>query len=152
MEYYLTYLKDAVNNNYLGLKIERPLIQKYLDQLQNILGDEYEFYTSLQQKRDHNSHHVTVINVMEYNRLCKETGISQFINTIDQYMKYPITDLEMLGIGTAFKNDNRTYFVVCKSPKLKSIRDYFGLPEQDFHITLGFKMKDVFGVRKNQVI
>jgi hypothetical protein len=27
----------------------------------------------------------------------------------------------------------------------------YNLPEQDFHITLGFKHKDVYGVRKNEL-
>jgi hypothetical protein len=35
---------------------------------------------------------------------------------------------------------------------LDAIRTRFDLPKQDFHITLGFKWKDVFGVRKNEVM
>jgi hypothetical protein len=58
----------------------------------------------------------------------------------------------MLGVGTAQKNENRAYFVVCRSEKLQAIRKRYNLPEQDFHVTLGFKFKDVFGVRKNEVL
>lgn len=152
MEYYISYTKDAVGNNYLAINIERPIVEPYLEELESIIGDEYETFTNLQQERDHNKHHITVINVMEYNRLCKEIGMSKFITSLDDFMKYPITDLELLGIGTASKNTNTTYFVVCKSDKLKAIRDNYGLPNQDFHITLGFKNKDVFGVRKNVVL
>jgi len=151
MEYYLSYIKDITGNNYLGIKIEKGLIEPFLSELKDILGSEYETYTNLQQQRDHGSYHITVINVMDYNKLGKQ-GIDQFINSLESVMKYPIDDLQMLGVGTAQKNENRTYFVVCRSEKLQAIRKRYDLPEQDFHITLGFKFKDVFGVRKNEVL
>ena len=57
----------------------------------------------------------------------------------------------MMGLGKASRNENTAYFVVCNSKKLDEIRKMYGLKEHDFHITLGFKHKDVFGVRKNKV-
>jgi hypothetical protein len=149
--HYLSYIKDIAGNNYLGIKIEKGLIETYLNELKDILGSEYETYTNLQQQRDHGSYHITVINVMDYNKLSK-SGIDKFINSLESVMKYPIDDLQILGIGTVQKNENRTYFIVCRSEKLKAIRERYDLPEQDFHITLGFKFKDVFGVRKNEVL
>jgi hypothetical protein len=151
MQYFLSYIKDIAGNNYLGIKIERGLVEPYLVELKDILGSEYETYTKFQQERDHGSYHITVINVMDYNKLSK-LGMDKFINSLETIMKYPIDDLQMLGIGTAQKNENRAYFVVCRSEKLKSIRERYDLPEQDFHVTLGFKFKDVFGVRKNEVL
>lgn len=151
MEYYLSYIKDVTGNNYLGIKIEKGLIEPFLSELKDILGSEYETYTNLQQQRDHGSYHITVINVMDYNKLGKQ-GIDQFINSLESVMKYPIDDLQMLGVGTAQKNENRAYFVVCRSEKLQAIRKRYNLPEQDLHITLGFKWKDCFGVRKNEVL
>jgi hypothetical protein len=151
MIYYLSYLKDVTNNNYLGIKIEKGIVEPFLNELKDILGSEYETYTKLQQDRDHNSHHITVINVMDYNKLSKQ-NLDGFVNSLESVMKYPIDDIQMLGVGTAQKNENRAYFVVCRSEKLQAIRNRYGLPEQDFHITLGFKWKDVFGVRKNEVL
>lgn len=151
MIYYLSYIKDVIGNNYLGIKIEKPLVDPFLIELKDILGSEYETYINLQQQRDHDSYHITVINTMDYNRLSKG-GIDKFINSLESVMKYPIDDLQMLGVGTAQKNENNTYFVVCKSEKLQALRKRYELPEQDFHITLGFKFKDVFGVRKNEVL
>ena len=151
MQYYLSYIKDVAGNNYLGIKIEKALVEPYLNELKEILGSEYETYTNLQQQRDHGTYHITVINVMDYNKLSKQ-GIDQFINSLETVMKYPIDDLQMLGVGTAQKNENRAYFVVCRSEKLQAIRKRYNLPEQDFHVTLGFKFKDVFGLRKNEVL
>lgn len=151
MQYFLSYIKDVAGNNYLGIKIEKGLIEPFLSELKDILGSEYETYTNLQQQRDHGSYHITVINVMDYNKLSK-SGIDKFVNSLESVMKYPIDDLQMLGIGTAQKNENRAYFVVCRSEKLQAIRQRYNLSEHDFHITLGFKFKDVFGVRKNEVL
>jgi hypothetical protein len=150
---YLTYLKDSIGNNYIGISIPNGVVEPFLNELKEIIGDDdYETYTSNQQKRDHGSYHVTVINVMDYNRLSKEMGMDKFINSLEPVFKYEIDDFRMLGIGTAERSGNRAYFVVCDSEKLDAIRGKYNLPKHDFHITLGFKHKDVFGVRKNEIL
>lgn len=152
MTYYITHIKDITGSNYLGIKINQSTIQKFLDELKDHLGDEYDKYITNQQNRDRGSHHITVINVMDYNKLSKESGISNFVNSLDKVFKFPIDDLKMMGVGTAKRNENTTYFVVCKSEKLDAVRKRYELPDHDFHITLGFSHKDVFGVRKNEVM
>jgi hypothetical protein len=153
MNFYLTYLKDTIGNNYLGIKFDYNTIEPFLNKLKEVLSEEeYEIYTDNQQKRDHGSYHMTVINVMDYNRLSKEMGISNFVNSLESSFDYVIDDLQLLGLGTASKNENTAYFVVGKSDKLIAVRERYGLPEHDMHITLGFKWKDVFGVRKNEVM
>lgn len=153
MTYYINYLRDIMTNNYLGIKIPNGIIQTFLTQLKDIIGnDDYIKYTELQQKRDNGNYHITVINVMDYNKISKEMGIDNFINSLDNIFKYEINDLKMLGIGTATKNSDRSYFIVCKSEKLDAIRTRYNLPKLDFHITLGFISKDVFGVAKNIVL
>lgn len=153
MIYYLTYIKDTIGNNYLGIDFPNGIVEPFLNELKDIIGeDDFELFTENQKKRDHGSYHTTVINVMEYNSLAKKEGMDKFINSLESSLKYEIDDFKMMGIGTAEKNGNRAYFVVCKSDKLDQIRERYGLPKYDFHITLGFKWKDVFGVRKNEVI
>jgi hypothetical protein len=152
MTYYITHIKDITGSNYLGIKIDQSTIQKFLDELKDHLGGEYDKYITNQQNRDRGSHHITVVNVMDYNKLSKESGISNFVNSLDKVFKFPIDDLKMMGVGTAKRNENTTYFVVCKSEKLEAVRRRYELPDHDFHITLGFSHKDVFGVRKNEVM
>ena len=149
----ITYLKDTLGNNYLGIKISPDLVSQYLRELQEIIGeDDFKIYTDNQKKRDLGSYHITVISFMDYNKLSKEMGIDKFINSLEPVFSYEIDDIKMMGIGTATKNENRSYFVICESDKLNAIRDKYDLPKQDFHITIGFKWKDVHGVRKNQLI
>ena len=151
MIYYLTYLKDSIGQNYLGLKIPNDIVDPYLDELKNHLGDDFETYTHNQQERDNGHYHITVINVADYMRLCK-SGMDEFINSLEPIFHYEIDDLDMRGIGTVTKNTNTTYFIVCDSDKLEAIRTRFDLAQHDFHVTLGFDPKDVFGVRKNEVL
>jgi hypothetical protein len=153
MIYYLTTLKDVIGNNYIGIKLDNSIVEPYLNELKDIIGDnDYLRYTNLQIDRDRGSYHITVINVMDYNRLSKEMGIDKFVNSLDLIFKYPIDDLKMMGVGTAQRNDNRAYFIVCESDKLAAVRTRYNLPKHDFHTTLGFFSKDVFGVPKNEVI
>ena len=149
---YITHLKDILQNNYLGIEIPVTMIQPYLNELKEILGeDDYVKFTENQIKRDGGHYHITVINVADYNRLSKRMGIDRFVNSLDPIFKYPIDDLRMLGVGRAQKNENTAFYVVCNSGKLEAVRGRFELGEQDFHITLGFNFKDVFGVSKKEL-
>lgn len=153
MAFYIKYTKDVIGNNYLAIKINKSNIDKYLNDLEDRLdSDLFDEYTKNQQKRDNNSYHITVINVMEFNSLMSQLGIDKLTQYLELIFKYPIDDLKMLGLGQAEKSGNKSYFVVCESEKLNAVRQRFNLPEHDFHITIGFKHKDVFGVRKNKVL
>ena len=152
MTFYVTYLRDVIGNNYLGLDIPITIIQPYLNELRDILGeDDYTKFTENQIKRDGGHYHITVINVADYNRLSKHMGVDKFVNSLDPILKYPIDDLKLLGVGRAQKNENTAFFIVCDSAKLEAIRNRFELEKHDFHITLGFNWKDVFGIRKNEL-
>lgn len=153
MTYYITHLKDVIGNNYIGIKIPNEVAQPYLNFLKEEIGeDNFNKYTENQQRRDNGDYHITVVNVADYNRLSKEMGIDKFVNSLDNIFKYEIDDLKMKGVGTATKNENRAYFIVCESEKLNAIRTRYELEPRDFHVTLGFQYKDVFGVRKNEVM
>jgi hypothetical protein len=153
MIYYIEYLKDTLGNNYLGINVPTTIVDPYLDELKIIIGDnDYEEFTEFQKKRDGGKYHLTVINVSDYNRLFGEIGMDKFINSLEKVFTFEIDDLRMLGVGTAERSGNRTFFIVCQSDKLEAVRKRYNLPEHDFHVTLGFKWKDVFGVRKNEVL
>lgn len=153
MTYYLTYIKDVIGNNYIGINVPNGIVDPFLNELKDIIGeDDFESYTENQKNRDHGEYHITTINVMDYNSLSKKMGVDKFINSLEPVFKYSIDDLKMMGIGTAERNGNRAYFIVCQSDKINAIRERFGLPKIDLHVTLGFNFKDVFGVPKNVVI
>lgn len=153
MKHFITHIKDRLGNNYLGVKISLEEVSPFLQQLKEFIGeDDFNKFTENQQKRDNANFHITVINVADYNRLMSQMGVDNFVNSLDKVLTLEISDIRMLGIGTATGGPNRTYFVVCQSDTLQSVRTRFDLPDHDLHITIGFNEKDVFGVRKNQIL
>ena len=134
MIYYVTYIKDRIGNNYLGIKIPNSTVEPFLKDLKEIIGEaDYNDFTENQIKRDNGSYHMTVINVMDYNKLAKDIGYDKFVNSLDSVLKYEIDDIKMMGIGTAERGGNRTYFIVCESDKLDAIRKRYELKEQDYN-------------------
>lgn len=146
----IEYIKDINGQNYLAIKVELSNIQPFLDRLESELGEDFLLYTGNQIARDGGKYHITVINVMDYGRLVKSLGMDKFLSALESILEYEIDDLDMLGVGKAESKGNTSYFVVCESDKLDAVRTRFGLPKQDFHITLGFDKKDVFGVTKDK--
>jgi hypothetical protein len=113
MTYYINYIKDILGNN-LGVNIPNGSIQLLLNELKDI-GDDYNLFTENQQRRDNGDYHITVINVAEYNKLSNDMGMDVFTNSLTRVFKYEIDDLKLMGIGTATRNENRAYFIVCNS-------------------------------------
>ena len=144
----IEYIKDINGQNYLAIKVELSN-KPFLDRLESELGEDFLLYTGNQIERDGGKYHITVINVMDYGRLVKSLGMDKFVSALQPILEYEIDDLDMLGVGKAESKGNTSYFVVCESDKLDAVRTRFGLPKQDFHITLGFDKRDVFGVTKD---
>jgi hypothetical protein len=152
MQHHIQYIKDTLGNNYLGIKIDQSLVQNYLEDLKSVLSEEdFKVYTDNQKKRDIGGYHITIINVIDYNKLNGELGVDKFINSLEKVLDLEIDDLKLLGLGRSQKNENTSFYVVCQSDKLDTVRESYGLQKHDFHITLGFKWKDVHGVRKNEL-
>lgn len=148
MGHYLEILQDTLGNNYVGINFDKQEILPYINQLQEILGDSFEQYHNLQQTRDKGKFHMTFISVMEYNEIAKITSLDQ----LQHLMKIDFDDIRFKGLGSAEKAGNKSYYIVLTSELLQEARMTLGLDEKDFHITLGFKWKDVHGVRKNEVM
>ena len=95
---------------------------------------------------------MTFMSVPEFNSKIDEMGFDSFSIYLNKITQVPIEDLKLLGLGTAEKSENKCYFIVCKSNTLEQTRTDLEFDEKDFHITLGFKWKDVHGVRKNELL
>lgn len=138
-------INDRAGQPYLALHINETTGQLYQAFLSSHINQEY---IENQQKRDHNSFHVTLINAMNYSKLIKDENHATSINNIvGKNFK-----LFAYGIGSAIEEnkDKQAWFVVLENMELQQWRQKFTLPNQDFHITLGFKNGDVFTQRKNQ--
>jgi len=158
MIHFLTKTLDAIGNTYLVIKFNSNEVSQYLKDLKKYINNDEKFnqLVSNQQARDSregesHSNHLTVINVMEINKLVKTMGQKEFDKKFSM-MCTPIRDLNMIGVGAAIddKNGNQTFFVVCESESLNKFRAAFGLKQRDLHITIGFDKKDVFTKSKGR--
>ena len=96
MTHYITYIKDSLNQNYLGIKVPNDVVDPFLDDLKEFLGDDFDTYTGNQKRRDHDTYHITVMNVMDYNRLAKEVGVENFVNSLETVLNYEIDDFHVV--------------------------------------------------------
>ncbi len=134
----LVELQDSQGLKYVGGVVTEKDLETYLTQLEVFLGDEFVHYRMQQQKRDHSTFHMTLVNPYEFMELAKPVEFGQFF------------DVELVGLGRVLKENQATYFVVANSIKAQAYRKSLMLKEKDFHVTLGFDPNDIYGVRKNE--
>jgi len=149
---YCQYLKDMFGQNFIGVKFYPTQVEPYLEKLKTILKDDYDSYTKNQLQRDNGEHYIKVISAFEYDRLCQSEGLDNFINSLETVFDYEVNDIKCLGLGKSERDGNKSYYIIVNSTKLEEIRNKYDLPKVDLHVTLGFKWKDVEGVRKNQIL
>jgi len=146
----IEWIKDIVGANYIGVNIYKDAVVSFLEKMKEFTGDSYEEFVKNQQDRDRNHYHCTIFNVAETNKILQNINNVNILNQI--IADFSIDDFKMLGLGSAQRNENKAYFVVCQSEQLNAIRKRFGFEDKDLHVTLGFKWKDVHGVPKNQIL
>ena len=122
---------------YIGGYVSKATLMPYLNKLKTILADDYSDYRENQAKRDHHSFHVTLINPFEYQKLSPS-----------QVKTGQMLTVNLVGLGHAQKPGKAAYFVVANSADGRFYRQQLLLKPKDFHVTLGFKPQDVFGVSK----
>lgn len=132
-------MSDSTGLTYIGAKVERTEVEKFLQQLKTILGDEYQQYRLNQASRDGNTFHVTLVAPHEYQLMNKdEVAIGKTVR------------ITLEGLGRVSQGSNTSYFVVASSSDGDFMRQTLRLTAKDFHVTLGFDKKDVYGVRKDE--
>ena len=147
----IEYLKDVLNNNYIGINFHADIVVSFLEKMKTLLNDEYDEYVANQQNRDTGHYHCTVISPIELDKIIKkDINNANIINKIIE--DFQIEDFQILGLGSAQKEENKAYFIVCRSAQIQALRQRFEFNEKDLHITIGFKYKDVHNVPKNIIL
>jgi 2H phosphodiesterase-like protein len=137
----LQQLTDNTGLTYFAGLVAKEDLTPYLTHLADILKNDFVTYRQGQQTRDHNQFHITIVNPYEY----KDLGEKQ-ANLLKSDIEL---SFNLLGLGTASNEKSQTYFVVAASNEGQKLRAALGLNAKDFHVTLGFKPQDVYGVSKN---
>lgn len=137
-------IKDRGGNDYLALNINNCVGEIFQQFLTNHISIDC---IQNQQIRDNGSFHITLINAMQYKKLINENKFD-IVNSLNDQ----IFNLYNYGIGTVIndKSKDQAWFSVLENAYLDNFREKLNLNKQDFHITLGFKEKDVFSKPKNK--
>ena len=135
----VSILTDNQGQKYLAGLINKADIEQYLTQLKTILGERFDSFREHQSARDQAKFHVTIVNSKEYQTLMNKEQM------IDERLR-----MQLHGLGRVSQGQHTSYFVVATSTDGEFLRQKSLLQPKDFHVTLGFKPKDVHGVEKNK--
>ena len=144
----LTKLSDNQGQVYLGGVVSRADLLPYLSQLKSHLKEKFEDYRANQAARDHQLFHMTLLSPNEY-LLADKTMLATMFSSEGNNNVTPELTISLLGLGYVEKDDKSTFFVVAQSTDAQYIRQQLLLPNKDFHVTLGFKPSDIYGVKKD---
>jgi len=145
----VTQLKDNQGQEYLGAIVSRAELSPYLVELEQVLGDRFQQYRALQAARDHQLFHMTLLNPNEY-QLADKALVEKLLATDFNSNFSSQLNVTLLGLGKVERDDKQTYFVVAQSNDAQLIRQRFLLKNKDFHVTLGFNPRDIYGVKKDR--
>lgn len=123
-----------VENGYLAVPVSRPNLGEEESLLPKSLNNRGEY-------------HITVIRPPEMKALKKAGKIFENHSTV----MIPGSP-HYRGLGKATSGANEAYFMVVDWPEAQEFRAQLGLPQLDFHITIGFTEKDIHDVPKNKTI
>lgn len=146
----LTWLTSSTGQKYFGVEISPD----YFDECNTYLTSlGLQEHITNKIFRDNDKYHITIVGPKDVKYLYKNNqGWTKELNEfVGQQIMIPF-----YGIGKAEKPRKDTpaiidtaYFGVVSHPIFSQIREKLALPNsQDFHVTLGFKDKDVFEVSK----
>lgn len=96
-----------------------------------------------QQQRDGTEYHITIINKVELKAIVKPKLNEYF----QEKVKFDKLNITQLGVGVLKSSDResngKTYFLLTHAPELDQMRKDLDLEPIDFHVTLGFDIRDI---------
>jgi len=138
-----------------------------IEQAADLYGDSVPAdYKDKQVLRDGGYHHATLLDVKDFGFLVRQLRDDKSLSRkqAERAIKKEWDDIiagrridtvftsdwKAIGLGKQAQGDDEAYYVVLSWPGGEHIRERLGLPPKDFHITLGFRQRDVHGVPKDE--
>jgi hypothetical protein len=141
------------------LYLEGPIVDAAAQRAHSIVPD--PAYLKKRAERDGLHHHITILHSShmdkirnehpDFKNMSPETAIKRMIDTMAVRVQ---NNWRPVSVGCITESDgNSVYFVIVDWDSMQTLRtQYLKLDAADFHITFGFKSKDVHGpnVQKNR--
>lgn len=122
----LTAYPKILKNSYIGAIVTG--IDAALDEWKK-LCKEHELFHMKHVERDGDQYHVTILTPKEF----RQTGLTNV----------PNFKFKQIGIAKAQKDSNETWCLLLESEEAQKWRESNGLPRKEFHVTFGFRIKDI---------
>lgn len=132
-------LPSAGPKRFIGVKVPVHSISADLFVMRSILGARSEFYEKCHRARYAGEYHVTLINSIEYKKICAVQA---------EMVVGREAEINLIGLGRASDLLHDTFYVICLSEDMKILRGSLVSELQHFHVTLGFDGVDLHGVDK----
>ncbi len=134
----ITELRNHNGQAFVGALVSAAELAPYLQQLKQLLVDDFAVYRQNQAGRDAQLFYISLITANEYQHLDRAKLVfGQSLN------------IKLKGLGTVTQYDNTSYFVVAESSDASFYRQKLALQNSSFAITLGFNPADVSAIKKN---
>lgn len=139
-------MKTANGGEYVGISVDYKYVEQLLKRFKKkVSSTEYRSMRNSQSERDGNAFHLTVVEPAELSSRTSETLSPDIGRGIVTDRKVWVL---LRYLGRAEKGSDIAYYVTARSEILQEIRKSLSLPPKAFHVTLGFRGKDVHDVNK----
>ena len=144
----------------VGLSVDTQGMLRCPELEENCTSQEFLTAKKTREKRDGEHYHITLLTKNEHARAREslevdgERSRSSVYEFVKEFMARSMsfgTHWFSLGVGHLSRKEDsaKSYFDVIVFPRAMQLRKYFGLPEHDFHITVGIVGKDCHDGRKS---
>lgn len=145
-EHQAVQLAPMYRRGYVGAEVDRSAVCEFEEKLLK-LDAEAQQWMQNRRTRDNTTHyHATLLTPQETRTLKKNGQLDNFLKDCSSVKNV----LTPVGLGTVREEDNQAWFVVCDNPYVDSVREKYDLPHKDYHLTLGFKDKDIHSQSKDR--
>ena len=138
-----TLARQHENRNgdpYLSAIVDRAALHPYLDALRSYLGENRaNRYILNLKRRNAGTFHITVLSPFEYGKVFGRLEHNVRVHG----------HAVLHGVGCVQRPTEETYYIVVTCSEFAHFRHSLDLPPRDFHITLGFRTRDIHNVRKD---
>ncbi|MEM9810057.1 MAG: hypothetical protein AAF788_02425 [Pseudomonadota bacterium] len=133
-------LYDRRGQPYLGMMMREPFLGQIAHRLlRSWEGLDAHRFLTRRRERNGQQHHITLVAPPEMTKVIRSRRV------VGRQLSFAVQ-----GAGCVKAPDGKSYFLLLDAPCADQLRSLLGLPNKDFHLTLGFSPQDIHTMRKNR--
>ena len=135
----IEWIRDTFGTNILAVRIEEGSLSQVIEQMKESLSQEdYKKYVDNRIKSEGPSYLIIVADDIEVRSFSPRD-----VEKLKRVTDFEVIDIFIEGLGLSQHRENTSYYAICNSKTLGSIRTYLGLDQRPLFANLGFYPRDV---------